>query len=83
MTQIEHFARKLKALRALRDLPQAELCEQTGIRRSILINYEKGRSFPGAADLAKLQLALGVRFDDKTQQAFETLAPDLSEPEAG
>lgn len=79
MTHINHFAAKLKALRALHNMHQSELCKRTGIHRSRMVDYEQGRSFPGAEELKAIEAALGVSFNDATDQAFATLAPEMGE----
>lgn len=73
MSHIANFDLKLKALRTLHNMYQTELCERTGINRQLLVDYEQGRSFPGPAHLAAIEEALGVKFDTKTDDAFNTL----------
>lgn len=77
MTYIPHLAVKLKVLRMLRDMHQLELSEKTGIRRNLLIDYERGRAIPGPKQLVAIESALGIKFNSSTEAAFLTLAPGL------
>lgn len=79
MTYIPHFPLKLKTLRLLRDMHQAELCELTGISRNLIVDIERGRAIPAADQLTAIEEALGVKFDAETEAAFITLAPNLRE----
>ena len=77
MTQISNFHIKLKTLRMLRGIHQKELCKRTGINPNILVEYEKGRAMPSDEQLAEIEKALAIKFNDQTEAAFAILAPAL------
>ena len=75
---INHFPQKLKALRILHRMHQADLSRQTGIRRNLLVDIERGRAppRPGPAQAA-IEEAFGIQFNVAIEIAFTTLAPHL------
>lgn len=74
------FSNKLKALRALHDMQQKDLCEASGINRNLIVAFERGNAIPGPEQLADLEQVFGIRFNEVTDQAFTTLAPTLAVP---
>lgn len=54
---------RLRAARAAADITQALLGRTLGLTESTIANWERGRSEPGAGDLAGLARALRVSVD--------------------
>lgn len=52
---------KLKAIRALRGLTQAQLAEQSGVSPTAIAEYEKGKRDLRADTIRKLCEAMGVQ----------------------
>lgn len=57
---LQSFAKKLRDRRAELGWSQEELAERSGIGRRSLVEYEKGKRFPRAVQLARLGEALGT-----------------------
>jgi transcriptional regulator with XRE-family HTH domain len=55
---------KLKEIRKLRCMTQAELAQKAGINRVTVARYELGVSVPGTANLVKLADALNVSTEE-------------------
>ena len=79
--QINNFPIKLKALRTLNRLNQQELSAKTGIHKNLIIDYERGRAIPAPEQLQVLETVFGIEFNEATESAFATLAPELGEVE--
>ena len=60
MAPIEKIAMRIKALRAKRDITQAELAARAGISHGYLARLETGRQDPTITTLEKLAKALRV-----------------------
>ena len=60
MAPIEKIAMRIKALRAKKDITQAELAERAGISHGYLARLETGRQDPTITTLEKLAKALKV-----------------------
>lgn len=54
------FGRRMKAARILCDLTALELAEKTGVKLSMIRQYEHGRFLPRAERLHKIATALDV-----------------------
>jgi transcriptional regulator with XRE-family HTH domain len=62
MTQIQRrFMKRLKHVRALKNLSQAALAEKAGLSREYLARLETGRQDPTLGTMAKLAKALNVK----------------------
>ena len=57
------FSEKLKAVRVIRDITQAELSKATGIDTSQIANFEFGNRKPSLDNLKKLCVGLNVSAD--------------------
>ena len=57
------FAANLRAYRAMAGMTQTELAKATGTTRSMINNYEQGRSEPSFEVLCRMAAALGVELD--------------------
>jgi transcriptional regulator with XRE-family HTH domain len=60
LLDVDSFAKTLKALRARRQLTQADLATQAGISRGYLIRLEQGTQDPTLGVLRRLAKALNV-----------------------
>lgn len=58
------FAKNLRAYRALAHMTQTDLAKAVGITRSVVNNYELGRSEPSFENLCRMADALGVEISD-------------------
>jgi len=54
----------LKAARVNVGLTQAEAAKRLGISRSVIQNWERGKTFPDAMHLNKIENAYGVGYND-------------------
>jgi len=54
----------LKAARVNAGITQEQAAEIIGISRSLIQNWERGKSFPDAMHLKKIENAYGVSYDD-------------------
>ena len=54
----------LKAARVNAGITQEKAAEMIGISRSLIQNWERGKSFPDAMHLKKIETAYGVSYDD-------------------
>jgi transcriptional regulator with XRE-family HTH domain len=61
MTPILDFARRLKALRATRDITQAQLAKRSGVSHSYISRIEIGMQSPTLEIIEKLAAALKVK----------------------
>jgi transcriptional regulator with XRE-family HTH domain len=81
----QRIARRIRHLRAERDLSLAELAERSGVSRSNISLIERGESSPTATVLDKLSAALGVTvaalFEAAVEQAPSPLARRQDQPE--
>ena len=80
----QRIARRLRDLRAERDLSLAELAERSGVSRSNISLIERGESSPTATVLDKLSAALGVTVAalfEAAEQAPSPLARRQDQPE--
>lgn len=78
MPYIHNFSLKLKVLRMLHGLHQQDLAERIGVQRYAIVEIEKGRAMPSPEQLAAIEEALGIKFDEHTERAFAVLAPNLA-----
>lgn len=53
----------LKAIRVNANMTQREAAEKLGISRGTLANWEKGKQFPDAKHIAKIEKVYGVNYD--------------------
>jgi transcriptional regulator with XRE-family HTH domain len=58
------FGRRMKAARILCDLSAIELSQKTGIKISMIRQYESGRCLPGAENLHMIVTALDITTGD-------------------
>lgn len=56
----ERLGRRVRNLRAARDMTQAELAERSGVWRPNIARFESGRHVPTLPVLARISGALGV-----------------------
>ena len=75
--QIPNLAIKLKALRLLHRIHQRDFAQSIGVPHNLMVEYEKGRAYPGPDQFSAIEDTLGIKFDDATENAFATLAPNL------
>ena len=61
MTPIKDFARRLKALRARRDMTQSELAKLSGVSHGYISRIEIGMQEPTLGIIEKLAMALRVK----------------------
>lgn len=54
----------LKAARVNSGVTQEQAAKMMGISRSLIQNWERGKSFPDAMHLKKIETAYGVSYDD-------------------
>lgn len=73
-----NFAARLKFLMNKYGLMQADLCRRTGIERSLMSNYYKGKARPTLDNAIALAKAFGITLDELV--GFEPKTP-LSERE--
>lgn len=67
---------KIKTLRTLHDIYQADLAEQAGINRQILINIETGRVIPGQEQIDAINAIFGLDLNSpEVDAAFLILGP--------
>lgn len=69
------IARRVRELRAERDLSLAELAERSGVSRSNISLIERGESSPTATVLDKLSAALGVTVASLFEQSGQAPSP--------
>ena len=69
------IARRVRELRAERDLSLAELAERSGVSRSNISLIERGESSPTATVLDKLSAALGVTVASLFEQSGHAPSP--------
>ena len=54
----------LKAARVNSGVTQEQAAKMMGVSRSLIQNWERGKSFPDAMHLKKIETAYGVSYDD-------------------
>jgi transcriptional regulator with XRE-family HTH domain len=60
----EHLGRVVRLLRAMRGWTQSELSFRSQVSQFLISRLETGRGRPGPGEIARLEKALGVSFDD-------------------
>ena len=63
----------LKAARVNSGITQEQAAKMMGVSRSLIQNWERGKSFPDAMHLKKIETAYGVSYDDIIFLPFKTL----------
>lgn len=53
----------LKAARAVANMTQKQAAEAIGVTEDTIGNWERGKSFPDALAIAKIEKAYSVRYD--------------------
>lgn len=70
----EREGRVFKAYRIMADITQRELGTETGIKVSMIREYEQGRAMPSAERLLRIMTRLGIPMD--------ALSPAVASPES-